>query len=109
MAKELALGIKDNVEDIAAAFKKMAVINPNREKVRPEILPIVAAVEEPSEPITLPVPTETESPMLGTLDVDRKQTVYDGLLQRTIEERRKKKSKKNLVDENQFSLFDFVA
>ena len=27
MAKELSLGIKDNVEDIAAAFKKMAVIN----------------------------------------------------------------------------------
>ena len=31
MAKELSLGIKDNVEDIAAAFKKMAVINQGRE------------------------------------------------------------------------------
>ncbi|MBQ9346445.1 MAG: hypothetical protein IJT94_03765 [Oscillibacter sp.] len=30
MAKELMLGIKDNVEDIAASFKKMAIINPNR-------------------------------------------------------------------------------
>ena len=32
MAKELALGIRDNVEDIAAAFRKMAVINPERKK-----------------------------------------------------------------------------
>ncbi len=30
MAKELMLGIKDNVEDIAATFKKMAIINPHR-------------------------------------------------------------------------------
>ena len=33
MAKELALGIRDNVEDIAAAFRKMAVINPERKKI----------------------------------------------------------------------------
>ena len=32
MAKELALGIRDNVEDIAAAFRKMAVMNPERKK-----------------------------------------------------------------------------
>ena len=31
MAKELMLGIRDNVEDIAAAFKKMAFENPDRE------------------------------------------------------------------------------
>ena len=30
MAKELMLGIRDNVEDIAAAFKKMAFENPDR-------------------------------------------------------------------------------
>ena len=31
MAKELMLGIRDNVEDIASAFKKMAFENPERE------------------------------------------------------------------------------
>ena len=39
MAKELAQGIKDNVEDIAAAFKKMAVINPDRERRQQITLP----------------------------------------------------------------------
>ena len=34
MAKELMLGIRDNVEDIAAAFKKMAFENPDREGTR---------------------------------------------------------------------------
>ena len=34
MAKELMLGIRDNVEDIASAFKRMAVINHGRK--RPE-------------------------------------------------------------------------
>ena len=46
MAKELALGIKDNVEDIAAAFKKMAIINPHRERVQPTALPVVATGEK---------------------------------------------------------------
>ena len=38
-AKALAQGIKDNVEDIAAAFKKMAVINPDRERRQQITLP----------------------------------------------------------------------
>ena len=29
------LGIKGNVEDVAAAFKKMAIINPERHKAAP--------------------------------------------------------------------------
>ena len=106
MAKELALGIKDNVEDIAAAFKKMAIINPHRERVRPAALPVVAAVEErvavEETPVAAPV-------QIRTVDAENKQALYDGLLQRTLEERRKKKSKKKPVDENQLSFFDFVA
>ena len=42
MAKELMLGIKDNVEDIAASFKKMAIVNPNRPSVpgpAPAVIP----------------------------------------------------------------------
>ncbi|NBI11886.1 hypothetical protein D1641_18130 [Colidextribacter sp. OB.20] len=104
MAKELALGIKDNVEDIAAAFKKMAIINPHREHVQPAALPIVAAVEEAPAPVTV-----VEPPRIRTIDAENKQALYEGLLQRTMEERRKKKSKKRVVDENQFSFFDFVA
>ncbi len=104
MAKELALGIKDNVEDIAAAFKKMAIINPNRERVQPAALPVVAAVEEVPAPVTV-----VETPQMRTIDTENKQALYDGLLQRTLEERRKKKSKKKPVDENQLSFFDFVA
>jgi hypothetical protein len=104
MAKELALGIKDNVEDIAATFKKMAIINPRRERVQPAALPVVAAVEEAPAPVNV-----VETPQMRTIDAENKQALYEGLLQRTMEERRKKKSKKRVVDENQFSFFDSVA
>ena len=108
MAKELALGIKDNVEDIAATFKKMAIINPHRERVRPKALPVVVAVEETAAVEETTV-TVVEPIQIRTVDAENKQTLYDGLLQRTLEERRKKKSKKKPVDENQLSFFDFVA
>ena len=104
MAKELALGIKDNVEDIAAAFKKMAVINPERKRVVPvetpaaETLEItevlkVAATEKPAE-------FDTRS-----ADAQRKQALYEGLLQKSMEEQKKRKSKKRVELENQISLF----
>ena len=59
MAKELAQGIKDNVEDIAAAFKKMAVINPERRAraaapPAPELPTPKAAARERRQQITLP-------------------------------------------------------
>ena len=95
MAKELTLGIKDNVEDIAAAFKKMAVINPNR-TVRPAIQP---AAE-------LPAP-ETSTIKMESARVQRQ--TYDGLLERTLEEQKKKKSRKPVVDEDQFSIAGFAA
>ncbi|MBP5718179.1 MAG: DEAD/DEAH box helicase family protein, partial [Abditibacteriota bacterium] len=43
MAKELMLGIKDNVEDIAASFKKMAIVNPDRPAAH---APVPAAIPE---------------------------------------------------------------
>ena len=100
MAKELALGIKDSVEDIAAAFKKMAIINPDRhnaEKTLPEapIAGTLAAAEDRS--------TKAEQ-------TKQQQILFEGLLERTIvEEQKRKKSKKTVVDENQLSIFDFVA
>lgn len=96
MAKELSLGIKDNVEDIAAAFKKMAVINPER-RTRPAAQPVAEAP-------ALKVPAvRTESARV------QRQT-YDGLLERTLEEQKKKKKpKKPVVDEDQFTLDGFAA
>ena len=47
MAKELAQGIKDNVEDIATAFKKMAIINPNRNQKVMEVKQEAASAPRP--------------------------------------------------------------
>ncbi len=106
MAKELALGIKDNVEDIAAAFKKMAVINPNRQRAQTTQPRTV----EPAEQQT-PISEAQPEGVFGVRPAQsqERQALYDGLLQRTMEEQKKKKSKKTVVDENQLSIFDFVA
>ena len=105
MAKELAQGIKDNVEDIASAFKKMAIINPERRRAKAKQ---AVAVEAPEQaPITTVQPAEGFG--VRAVQSQKQQILYDGLLDRTIEERKKKKSKKPVVDENQLSIFDFVA
>ena len=96
MAKELSLGIKDNVEDIAAAFKKMAVINPERR----------ARAAAPSVP-ELPTP---KAAAIRDTSARTRRKEFDGLLERTLEEQKKKKKpKKPVVDENQFTLDGFAA
>lgn len=95
MAKELARGIKDNVEDIAAAFKKMAIINPDR-KARVAVQP---AAEVPAP----------EMPTIKAESARVQRQSYDGLLERTLAEQKKKKSKKPVVDEGQFSIAGFAA
>ena len=105
MAKELAQGIKDNVEDIAAAFKKMAIINPERRRAKAE--PAAAAEVPEQAPLTVVQSAEDVGNRVD--QVQKQQALYEGLLERTIEERKKKKSKKTVVDENQLSIFDFVA
>ena len=95
MAKELSLGIKDNVEDIAAAFKKMAVINPER-----RTRPAAQAAETPA----------LEEPSIRDTSTRTRRKEFDGLLERTLEEQKKKKKpKKPVVDENQFTLDGFAA
>lgn len=106
MAKELALGIKDNVEDIAAAFKKMAVINPERQQrvqsaQSEDTAPAAQQADEPEN--------RAESFGVRSVHSQDRQALYEGLLQRTNEEQKKKKSKKEVADENQLSIFDFVA
>ena len=96
MAKELSLGIKDNVEDIAAAFKKMAVINPER-RTRTVVQPTTE----------LPAPEEVT---IKAVSAHTRRKEFDGLLERTLEEQKKKKKpKKPVVDEDQFTLDGFAA
>lgn len=103
MAKELALGIRDNVEDIAAAFRKMAVINPERKKnIAAAQLKETAAEEQK-------VPAAKDSFGVCTAQAQVRQALYEGLLARTAEEQKKRKSKKAEVDENQLSIFGFAA
>ncbi len=96
MAKELAQGIKDNVEDIAAAFKKMAIINPDRN--RQQTIALSAPELTPAEPEALTVCAAASQ---------RNRAVYDGLLEKSILEKKRKKPQKEL--ENQLSIFGDAA
>ena len=102
MAKELAAGIRDNVEDIAAAFKKMAVVNPNRK----------AAVQPAARESALPASNFAPAAVDGSTrpaQAAASRELYEGLLARTQEEKKKQRSKVAEVDENQLSIFDFAA
>ena len=115
MAKELAQGIKDNVEDIASAFKKMAIINPERhrkqeEQKKAEVIDVAFVEVEEKHEKSVPVVAEmVESISTREADARARQELYEGLLARTIEEKKKRRSKKEVVDVNQLSLFDFAA
>ena len=102
MAKELAAGIRDNVEDIAAAFKKMAVVNPNRKAA------VQPAARESALTASNFAPAAVDD---GTRPAQAaaSRELYEGLLARTQEEKKKQRSKVAEVDENQLSIFDFAA
>lgn len=95
MAKELIEGIRDNVEDIAAAYKRMAIINPDRQRA-PEEATNELPPEIPSTPVISQRPATSP----------KKQVLYDGLLQKSTEILQNKRSKKLEVDENQLTFFD---
>ena len=104
MAKELMLGIRDNVEDIAATFKKMAFENPDRE------VPEVPEVSEvPAEGTSLPpesVPAMIEQPK-RVLTAEQEEKLQAAMVQ--LEQQKAKRTKKTQQVENQLSLFDSVA
>ena len=102
MAKELAAGIRDNVEDIAAAFKKMAIINPERKRLAQP------AVKENALPEPEASSTD-EGSRTRPVQAAASRELYEGLLARTQEEKKKQRSKVAEVDENQLSIFDFAA
>lgn len=96
MAKELMLGIKDNVEDIAATFKKMAIINPHR------------AVKQLPESVTIQEERVVEVPQpesVRAADTAARQVLYDGLLQAS----RTGRKPKHTELEDQLSMFDTAA
>ena len=98
MAKELMLGIRDNVEDIAAAFKKMAFENPDRE------VPDVPAKETSLPPES--VPAMIEQPK-RVFTVEQEEKLQAAMVQ--LEQQKAKRTKETQQVENQLSLFDFVA
>jgi len=87
MAKELVNGIKDNVEDVAAAFKKMAIINSHQQQD-----------EKPAEAVT---EEATEHEVLSVIP-RRAMEIKEA----EIKPRRKKIA---VISENQMSLFEDVA
>lgn len=95
MAKELMQGIRDNVEDIATCFKKMAFVNPDRQA---RTIPPPKAEQEPVQTVPEEKPAAPSEPIMDF-----------AMLEEITQQQKKKKSKKQAVDENQLSLFDFVA
>ena len=105
MAKELAQGIKDNVEDIASAFKKMAIINPERRRVK-QNRPWPRKRRNRSR---LPRYSRRETSACGPRSLRNSRSSMTGCWSEQWKIEKKKKSKKTVVDENQLSIFDFVA
>ena len=101
LAKELMLGIRDNVEDIAATYKKMAMINPNRHK--PAAIPEQAAQSELITTEITPRPITTQLFVKRSRDPERIAQL-EALIE--AEYNRKQRGRKVVVDENQMSLFD---
>lgn len=87
LAKELMSGLKENVEELAASFKKMAILG-NREQ-QPETNPVLTSAEA----------VTAEAPKPDAVII---QTVLQSNIQTT------KANGKN-YDTGQLSLFDLVA
>ena len=116
MAKELMLGIRDNVEDIASAFKRMAVINPGRSESKTENTAGESETEEAPTARDIPEALFAESAPVSTplpKPAEPRKRIDPGKaaeLAAILEKVQKpKRTRKNVVDENQLTLFDFVA
>ena len=74
----------------------MAVINPDRERRQPAALPVPK-----------PDSAEPEVFSIRAVDSKRNQAIYDGLLEKSILEKKRKKPRREL--ENQLSIFGSAA
>lgn len=116
MAKELMLGIRDNVEDIASAFKKMAIINPGRNEPKAESAAEASgtaadppARDLPEAVFAEPAPMSAPSPESAELRrriAPEKAAELAAILEKN---KKHKRARKAMVDKDQMSLFDFVA
>lgn len=97
LAKELALGIKSEVEDIGAAFKKMAFLHPHDDSV-PEA---AAEIVEAAPVVMLPMPQGERVPMAESEPAEYNITY-------ALLARRGRKMPAE-PDENQLSLFERIS
>lgn len=95
LAKELALGIKSEVEDIGAVFKKMAFLHPQGETRQPP--PSEKPIPQPV--IVLPVAKQTEQPPEPSQPLTF--ITYSQLA-------RRRKKAPAVPDENQLSFFEQI-
>ncbi len=98
MAKELMLGIRDNVEDIASTFRKMAIVNLERRE--PE-----KAVSDPV-PEAKPIPASAKTSIIPPVGNRSGLRLTDTVIEAILEKEKTKRHRKAAVDENQMSLFD---
>lgn len=100
LAKELTLGIKSEVEDIADAFKKMAIIHDTTETDEPETA-INTETEKFTEQFETPHITEVKHEFSFDESVLSVAAAFSG---------KKRKRKQEYEDDpNQISLFDLLA
>ena len=93
LAKELATGIKDSVEDIGAVFKRMAILHPDR-PVQPALQSKIE--ESPFSSVNMLPNAEPECKSFEPLEV----------FTFAVSIKRGKKQNQPEPDENQLSLFD---
>ncbi|MFR9537850.1 MAG: helicase-related protein [Rikenellaceae bacterium] len=102
MAKELMQGIKDNVEDIAATFKRMAVVNPTRTKIS-KVMPIPETqATETVETTSVENQHKLAHPVFGELTAEV-------VAEQSKMQKQRKQSKVRVEIVNQMSLFDCAA
>lgn len=102
LAKELTLGIQDEVEDLSAVFKRMAIFRPGGEMLAPESptdeKPLQDNLEQP-EPVRIFAELDTEAEE----DVQELQLVF------SVPSRRRRRTREPVFCEDQLSLFDKTA
>ncbi len=107
LAKELTLGIKDNVDDISAAFKKMAVLKPHTDDVTD-----TAAREANKKTVTglpaKPVVLVSSPTPAGSSHAVQPESKNEFILYSTSTIRSGRK-KKRIEVEDQLTLFDIPA
>ena len=108
LAKELTLGIRDEVEDIAETFKKMAIIKTDTEEDE-NLDDYMIIPDEPvrniiSKPVKSPIVKNTQADKIRVSDKVRKS------VELVVAASAKSKGKKsNNYVENQITLFDLIA